>query len=105
LAVCFWSWRNRARLRERSELLRPETEAADISLWLVPLGYLASRSRMFSKALGVVLIVGGVCYLVDTLAPFLVPDVGARIQGFLAIPPAIAEIWMVGYLLVKGVNV
>jgi hypothetical protein len=74
-------------------------------LWLVPLGYLAYTSGMFPKALGVVLIMGGVCYLVDMLAAFLVPDVGAQIHAFLAIPPTIAEIWMLGYLLVKGVKV
>jgi hypothetical protein len=74
-------------------------------LWLVPLGYLAYTSGMFPKALGVVLIVGGFSYLVDMLAAFLVPDVGAQIHGFLAIPPTIAEIWMLGYLLVKGVKV
>jgi len=74
-------------------------------LWLVPLGYLAYKSGLFPKALGVVLIVGGVCYLVDMLAAFLVPDLGTQIHAFLAIPPTIAEIWMLGYLLVKGVNV
>jgi hypothetical protein len=46
-------------------------------LWLVPLGYLVYTSGMFPKALGVVLIVGGVSYLVDMLAAFLVPDVGS----------------------------
>ncbi len=45
-------------------------------LWLVPLGYLAYKSVLFPKWLGVVLIVGGVCYLVDLLAAFLVPDFG-----------------------------
>jgi hypothetical protein len=74
-------------------------------LWLVPLGYLAYASGMFPKALGVVLIVGGVSYLLDMLAAFLVPDLGTQIHGFLAIPPTIAEIWMLGYLLVKGVKV
>ena len=48
-------------------------------LWLVPLGYLAYKSAGCSpSALGVVLIVGGVCYLVDLLAAFLVPDFGAK---------------------------
>jgi hypothetical protein len=74
-------------------------------LWLVPLGYLAYKSGMFPKALGVVLIVGGACYLLDVLARFLVPDVGERIHTYISIPPTIAEIWMVGYLLIKGVNV
>lgn len=74
-------------------------------LWLVPLGYLAFKSGMFPKALGVVLIVGGASYLVDMLVAFLSPDLSAIIHGFLAVPPTIAEVWMLGYLLVKGVRV
>ena len=73
-------------------------------LWLVPLGYLAVKSQMFPKALGVLLIVGGVFYLVDMLALFLVPEFGEAISAVVVIPPAIAELWMVGYLLVKGVR-
>src|SRR6266567_3750345 len=73
-------------------------------LWLVPLGYLAYKSGLFPKALGVLLIVGGASYLVDLLAQFLVPDFGQRIHAFVNIPSAIAEIWMVGYLLVIGVR-
>ena len=61
-------------------------------LWLVPLGYLAYTSGMFPKALGVLLIVGGACYLVDMLAAFLVPDFGQTIHTFIIIPSAIAEI-------------
>jgi Domain of unknown function (DUF4386) len=73
-------------------------------LWLVPLGYLAYTSGLFPKALGVVLIVGGACYLVDLLAAFLVPDFGQKIHVFLGIACGIAEIWMLGYLLVIGVK-
>ncbi len=74
-------------------------------LWLVPLGYLAYKSGMFPRALGVVLVVGGASYLVDMLALFLVPDFGQSIHSLLAIPPTIAEVWTLGYLLVKGVKV
>ncbi|HEV8191939.1 MAG TPA: DUF4386 domain-containing protein [Ktedonobacterales bacterium] len=74
-------------------------------LWLVPLGYLAYRSAgWFPKWLGVLLIVGGACYLVDLLAAFLVPDVGQQIHGFITIPSALAEISMVLYLLVIGLQ-
>ena len=73
-------------------------------LWLAPLGYLTYKSGMFPKALGVVLIVGAACYLVDLLAAFLVPDAGQRIHSFIVVPCAIAEISMVLYLLVKGVK-
>src|SRR5437588_3415898 len=74
-------------------------------LWLVPLGYLAYKSAgWFPKWLGVLLVVGGICYLVDLLAAFLVPDFGKAIHGFVTIPSAIAEISMVLYLLVIGVR-
>jgi len=73
-------------------------------LWLVPLGYLAFKSGWFAKWLGVVLVVGGACYLVDLLAAFLAPDLGKEIQSFVVIPSAIAEISMVVYLLVIGVK-
>jgi len=70
----------------------------------VPLGYLAYKSALFPKALAGVLIVGGVCYLVDLLAAFLFPSVSQQFHGFIVIPSAIAEIWMVFYLLVWGVR-
>jgi len=76
-------------------------------LWLVSLGYLAYTSAMFPKALGVALIVGGACYLVGLLAVFLVPDFdfGEKINVFVTLPSAIAEISMVLYLLVVGVKI
>jgi hypothetical protein len=73
-------------------------------LWLVPLGYLAYRSGLFPKILSVALVVGCVCYLIDLFAAFLFPDFGKAIHGWVTIPSAIAEIWMVGYLLVIGVR-
>ena len=73
-------------------------------LWLVPLGYLAYKSQMFPRALGIVLILGGAGYMVDLLAAFLVPELGHRISFFVLIPPVIAEFWMLGYLLVIGVR-
>jgi hypothetical protein len=71
-------------------------------LWLAPLGYLAYKSGLFPKALGVVLVAATVCYLVDLLVAFLVPNFSTQIHPFIVIVPAIAEIWMVGYLLVVG---
>jgi hypothetical protein len=71
-------------------------------LWLVPLGYLAYKSGWFPRALGVLLVVGGVCYLVGMLAALLVSDSGQKINTFVTIPSAIAEVSMVVYLLVIG---
>jgi hypothetical protein len=73
-------------------------------LWLAPLGYLAYKSGLFPKTLGVVLIAAAACYLVDLFSAFLVPDFGKQIHQVIVILPAIAEIWMVLYLLVVGVK-
>jgi hypothetical protein len=70
----------------------------------MPLGYLAYRSGMFPRALGVALAVAGICYLVDMLVLFLVPDFGRQVNAFLVVPPTIGEVWMASYLLVKGVR-
>jgi hypothetical protein len=74
-------------------------------LWLVPLGYLAYKSAgWFPRWLGVLLVMGGACYLVDLLAQFLVPDFGQIVHVFFSVVAAIAEISMVLYLLVIGVK-
>jgi hypothetical protein len=75
-----------------------------MGLWLVPLGYLAFMSGWFPRALGVVLIAAGACYLVDVFAAFLVPDFGKAIHGYITIPSIIAEVWTLVYLLAIGVN-
>ena len=73
-------------------------------LWLAPLGYLAYKSGLFPWTLGVLLVAASACYLVDLLAAFLVPDLGAQIHAPVVIVPTIAELWMVAYLLVRGVR-
>jgi hypothetical protein len=76
-------------------------------LWLVPMGYLAYKSSgLFPKWLGALVIVGGVSYLVDLLALFLLPDFGKQIHTFVGmIPTAIAEVSLLVYLLVIGVKI
>jgi hypothetical protein len=74
-------------------------------LGLMPLGYLAYKSLgMVPKWLGILLGIGGVCYLIDLLAMFLFPGVGQAIHAFIVIPSAVAELTMVVYLLVVGVR-
>jgi len=73
-------------------------------LWLVPLGYLAFKSAMFPKVLGIVLVVGGVGYLFDTLAAFVAPDLTPIIHPIAALLGIVAEVSLLVYLLVKGVR-
>jgi hypothetical protein len=73
-------------------------------LWLLPLGYLAYRSGYFPKVLGVLLAVGCFGYLVDTFTSLLAPGIADRIEWIVVTPAAVAELWFVAYLLVKGVR-
>jgi hypothetical protein len=45
-----------------------------------------------------------VSYLADSLAAFLLPDLELQIKPLLIIAPLVGEIWMVVYLLAKGVR-
>jgi hypothetical protein len=72
-------------------------------LWLLPLGYLVLRSGWFPRVLGVLLIVGGVGYVVDLFVQFLAPGIADTIELFVVAPAAVGELWLVVWLLVKGV--
>lgn len=74
-------------------------------LWLLPMGYLAFTSGMFPKALGVLLMIACFTYLAHLPFLFLWPATGAMLTPFVAIPTTLAEVWMVLYLLVRGVKV
>lgn len=73
-------------------------------LWLLPLGYLAYRSGYFPRALGVLLMVGCFAYLTLALAVPLFDGLPEVAIWIIAAPAAVAEFWMLGYLLVRGVK-
>ncbi|ALO67048.1 hypothetical protein AS189_11765 [Arthrobacter alpinus] len=74
-------------------------------LWLLPMGYLAFTSGMFPKALGVLLMIACFTNLAHLPFAFLWPEVGTMLTPFVAIPTTLAEVWMVLYLLIRGVKV
>lgn len=74
-------------------------------LWLLPLGYLANKSGYFPGVLGVLLMVAASTHLVEVLTHFLFPAVGQGVVLLIQAPAIVAEFWMLGYLLVKGVRV
>jgi hypothetical protein len=74
-------------------------------LWLFPLGLLAYRSALFPRLIGVLLMLGSVAYLVDVVLQFLVSDLADVVSAPILIPVVIvAEVSMLGYLLIKGVK-
>jgi len=70
-------------------------------LWLFPLGKLVIKSNGFPKILGVLLIVAGVGYLIDSLLLFLAPQFGITITDY----TFIGEILFLLWLLIKGADV
>jgi hypothetical protein len=77
--------------------------AVFFGLWLIPMGWCVLRSGWMPRALGWVLIAGGVGYLLSAFVRYLVP--GAQgVVDVLALPATVGEFWMIGYLLIYGVR-
>jgi len=74
------------------------------SLWLFPMGYLAFKSGFIPRILGVLLIIAGFGYLIDSFAGFLLPNFYAPISQFILFT-TYGELLFPLWLLIKGVNV
>lgn len=69
------------------------------------LGYLIFRSSYLPRTIGVLMVIAGVCYLIDSFAHFLNPAFAATLFPFLFVPMFVAELSLTLWLIVKGVNV
>jgi hypothetical protein len=72
-------------------------------LWLIPMGWLARRSGWMPKLLGCILMIGGLGYVANALLSYLIPNAGLAVD-LLTAPATIGELWMVGYLCLRGVR-
>jgi len=70
-------------------------------LWLLPFGYLAYRSGLIPKVLGVLLMLGCAGYLIDVFGGLLIPDFEA---AYVTLPAALGEIGPCLWLLIVGVR-
>lgn len=68
------------------------------------MGYVVVRYRVMPAALGWVLVIGGVTYMVDTYLALIVPDAPEAISSVLVGVATIGEFWIVGYLLILGIR-
>jgi hypothetical protein len=66
------------------------------------IGWLAYRSRVVPRALGVLLAAAGLGYIADSAAFFLVPGYDGSISPILLAPAIVAEVWFALWLLLKG---
>jgi hypothetical protein len=68
-------------------------------------GYLILRSTFLPRFLGVLLIVGGFCYLVNSISYFLPPKSLPDLFPWIYLPSLLAEVSLALWLVVAGVNV
>jgi predicted membrane channel-forming protein YqfA (hemolysin III family) len=73
-----------------------------LSLWVLLLGYLVFKSGFLPRILGILLILGGVCYSVSAVIFFLFPNLDTVVLGLFAF---IGESLFYLWLLIKGINV
>lgn len=74
-------------------------------LHLIVLGYLIYRSAYVPKLLGVLLLIGGLCYNINSLTWFLFPAFVKVIYPAILIPCSIGELLFALWLLIKGVRI
>ena len=70
-------------------------------LWLLPMGYLVFRSGFLPKAIGLLLVVAGSGYLVDSILFFMAPGFDITFSEFTFLGELLITLW----LLIKGVDV
>ena len=71
----------------------------------VLVGVLIVRTRVVPRVLGVLMVVAGACYVVNTLALVVSPAVSGAIFPAILLPAFIAELSLALWLLVKGARV
>lgn len=70
-------------------------------LWLIPMGRAVLTTGWMPRALGWLLVAGGIGYVLSAFAAYLLPP---AVKDVLVVPASIGEFWMIGYLLLRGVR-
>lgn len=73
-------------------------------LWLFPFGVLVMRSRFLPRILGVLLIANCFAYVAAILISLLLPSY-ANVVFRAILPALLGELWIMLWLLIKGVKV
>ena len=73
-------------------------------LWLLPFGLLVYNSEFIPRLFGVLLIVGGMAYIIESLTQLLSPNYGAFVSQYTFVFYTIGELSIVFWLLMKGVR-
>ncbi|ASC73698.1 hypothetical protein XM38_046700 [Halomicronema hongdechloris C2206] len=67
-------------------------------------GYLIFRLGVLPRIIGLLLAIGGACYLINSFANFLVPEFAVSLSPYIFIPCFLGEATLCLSLLIKGVS-
>jgi hypothetical protein len=70
----------------------------------VLVGALILRSRLVPRVIGALMVAAGACYVVNTMAVLLSPDLADRIFPAILLPAFVAELSLALWLLTRGVR-
>lgn len=73
-------------------------------LWLIPMGYVVLTANLMPRALGWVLLLGGVGYVLSGFVANGLEHAPRWLVDGLTVPASVGEFWMIGYLLSFGVR-
>ena len=73
-------------------------------LWLIPFGHLVYKSGFIPRIFGILLIIAGIAYIVDSFVSLLLPGYRAFVNQPALLLVAIGEISITLWFLIKGIK-
>ncbi len=73
-------------------------------LWLIPFGQLVFKSKFIPRIFGILLIMGGTAYVIESLSFWISPLIQPVASRFMMILYTIGETPIIFWLLIKGTN-
>ena len=73
-------------------------------LWLLPFGLLVYKSEFIPRIFGILLLIAGIAYMIDSTIAILLPNYSSFVKQPTLLLAAIGEISITLWLLIKGVK-
>jgi hypothetical protein len=74
-------------------------------LWLLPFGLLVYKSEFIPRIFGILLVIAGIAYMIDSTIALLFPSYSSFVEQPTLLLVAIGEISITLWLLIKGVKI
>ena len=74
-------------------------------LWLLPFGLLVYKSEFIPRIFGILLVIAGIAYMIDSTIALLIPSYSIYVKQPTLLLVAIGEISITLWLLIKGIKI